>query len=116
VSAPDDHLLHVVSARREMSWQSFRTVFDALYAQVGGECAEDVAFIRSRALRLLDWLGHCDVSGRQGTDRIFAAPPVLARLPVTGFVHAVLCGARSPRTAGILQEACERHGCDLMTL
>jgi hypothetical protein len=115
VSTHDDHLLYVITARRELNWQAFRKVFDALYAQanLGGDGDEDVSHLRSRALRVLDWLGHCDVAARGETDCIFAAPPVLARLPVTGFVHAVLCGARSPCTAVVLRAACERHGCDL---
>jgi hypothetical protein len=114
VSALDDYLLYVISAWREMSWPSFRKVFDALYTQArkGEEGEEDVSLIRSRSLRVLDWLGHCDVCARQGADRIFAAPPVLARLPVTGFIHAVLCGARAPCTAETMLEACKRHGCD----
>jgi hypothetical protein len=111
MSGHDDDLLHIVSAWREMNWQSFRKAFDTLHAQAaaGGAGEEDVSRLRSRALRLLDWLGHCDVSARGGTDRIYAAPPVFARLPVAEAAQAVLCGARSPRTAEILRDMCRRR-------
>jgi hypothetical protein len=116
VSECEDYLLHIVSAWKEMSWQSFRKAFDTLYAQLAPvRTAEDEAAsrLRWRALRLLDWMGHCDVSARGGEYRIFAAPAVVARLPATGSARAILCGARSPGTAKVLRSACERHRCQL---
>jgi hypothetical protein len=111
-----DNLLYVISARQEMSWPSFRRAFDALHARTAegeDEDGEPVQLLRWRALRLLDWLGHCDVSVREDTDRIYAAPAVLARLPLSGPPQAVLCGSRSPRTADALAAACRQHRCGL---
>ncbi len=99
MSEYDDGLLHIVSAWQEMSWQSFRKAFDALHARVapaGSADTEAVSRLRWRALRLLDWLGHCDVSAREGTERIYAAPPVLARVPGT-FVRLELFSLQAPR-------------------
>ena len=114
MSERDDDLLHIVSAWQEMSWPSFRSAFDSLHARLGragDPGVEAGSRLRWRALRLLDWLGHCDVPGRHGANRIFAAPAVLARLPVTGFPEAILCGTRSPRTSVVLEDACRRHRC-----
>lgn len=114
MSAHDDLLLHVISARGEMSWQSFRKAFDALHARATqSESDVDVSLLRARSLRVFDWLGHCDVSGQGSAERIYAAPPMLARLPVAGAGKAVLCGARSPRAGEELAEVCRRLGCRL---
>ncbi len=116
MSEREDDLLHIVSAWRVLSWRSFRKVFDILQARLGRVGDQDVlagSRVRRRALNLFDWLGHCDVPAGAAADRIYCAPPVLARLPGTRLPQAVLCGARSPHTTDVLQSACLRHRCRL---
>lgn len=113
------HLLYVLSARRKMSWRSFKEVFDAL-ATTGGsthyqpESARDGdwegRFARRQTASVLDALAHCDFDWEEGGGRVYVAPPVLARLPRAGLPQAVLCGARSPQTYNQLEKACVAHG------
>ncbi len=111
MSADDDELLHVVSAWGEVSWRSFRNVFDILHARFGQVRESDMLSIRRRrVLDLLDWLAHCDVGGDGAARRIHCAPPLLAGLPGRS-PQAVLCGARSPHTADDLRNTCLRHRC-----
>jgi len=112
----EDDLLYIVSAWGGLSWRSFRKVFDILHARLGRTGDENGlagSRMRWRALNILDWLGHCDVPTGAAFNRIYCAPPVLARLPGTGLPHAVMCGARSPDTTDVLSSACLRHGCRL---
>jgi hypothetical protein len=112
----DDYLLYVLSAWREMSWSSFRSAYDALYVlcmSYSCDRPQQARFVRWRALRSLEWLGHAESVFDERRSTVYAAPPVLARLPVAGFPTAVLCGARSPHTIAALYDACAKHGCIL---
>lgn len=105
-----DTLLYVLSARGEMSWPEFKKVYDYLHTihVLPNELGEtNIRFSRSQAARALDSLGHCDLDFSKESQRIYAAPPVLARLPRTGIPQAVLAGARFPQTIPKLVEACK---------
>lgn len=60
------------------------------------------------ALRALDWLGHCEITGCKGRVTISLARASLARLPGLGEAQAVLTGARSATTLSELQELCRQ--------
>src|SRR5262249_12744201 len=106
MSEIDDYLLYTLSACREMSWHNFKNAFDALSLKY---CPQDpyktgeARHVRWRTLRSLEWLGHAESAFEEGRSTLYAAPPVLARLPISGIPTAVLCGARSPSTAGTLR-------------
>ena len=110
----DDYLLYAISAVREMSWKAYKNVFDSLYIKYGqgdSRGAEGARQVRWRSLGVLERLGHIDSVFDSGKGTVYVAPPVLARLPVSGLPQAVLCGARSPETKGAVQAACRSHGC-----
>lgn len=103
-----DFLLYVISAWRQMSWPAFKRAFDTLYMRHLASSASPqtpISRFRQRTVRLLDALGHLDVDFREGGGSVYAAPPLLARLPKAGLPEAVLCGARSPRTVSEILEA-----------
>jgi hypothetical protein len=112
----DDYLLYAVSAWRQMSWQNFKKVFDALclrYAAGGSHENGSARHFAWQSLRTLDYLGHADAVFDSNQSTVFAAPAVLCRLPVSGFPQAVLCGARSPGTRAALEEARRGLPCTL---
>lgn len=114
MSEERDHLLYVISARHEMTWSAFWQSFDLLFMPVACSADTDlgeVRFQRSQTRRALECLAHCDFEFGPNGSRVFAAPPVLARLPIAGFPQAVLCGARSPQTLSQVEDACSEHGC-----
>jgi hypothetical protein len=104
-----DRLLFVLSARREIGWSAFKKAFDDLYAKrlerYGHTNGEPPRFERFRAALLLSALGHCDMV-RRGSIRLFAAPAILAALPLPGLPQAIVCGARSPETFAVARKAC----------
>ena len=74
------------------------------------ETVEAVHYRRQHTLQILDWLGHCDVEFSEAGSKIYASPPALARLPISGLPQAVLCGARAPQSIRNLREVCSRRG------
>lgn len=94
---PGDQLLYVISAKQRMSWSEFKSAADTLlFADMTG--VADWPFTRHRILRMIECLGHCDITFGEHGGTIYAAPPVLVRLPTSGGVTAVLTGARSPES------------------
>jgi hypothetical protein len=116
---PGDILLFGLSAWKQTSWSAFKKAFDEIYLiRLSSEEIRDtgpVHFERSRALRTLVTLGHCDVEF-SGTASITIAPPVLASLPYRGLPRAVLCGSWSPTTVETLQKLCSQSPQSLRTI
>lgn len=111
----DDYLLFAVSAWRQMSWQNFKKVFDALYVKYGAATGENgsTGQLAGRSLRVLECLGHVDATFEASQSTVVAAPAALCRLPISGFPQAVLCGARAPSTKAALEDACRGLPCTL---
>ncbi|MBE9123475.1 hypothetical protein IQ269_22410 [Tychonema sp. LEGE 07199] len=117
MSETSEKLLYVISAKKQVAWLSFKQTFDYLYNIEMGVREEDtdkdrIKNQRFQAIRALDSLGHCDFyfSGDSSHNKVYAAPPVLVRLPCAGFPQAILAGARSPATIQQLSEACQSAG------
>ncbi len=104
-----DILLFVLSAWRQTPWRDFKRCFDEIQRKSATASSYDAAQTatshRWRALRDLSTLGHIDLQLGPGDIRVFAAPPVLVRLPTLGNLKAVLCGARSPNFLEDIQSA-----------
>ena len=113
MSRDSDQLLYVVSAKKEISWKSFKEAFDYLYTlqaiSTDGE-RDGIKFKRFQTVRALGALGHCDVDFNGNDSKVYAAAPVLVRLPCAGFPQAILAGARSPQTIEKLSDACKSIG------
>lgn len=112
-----EKLLYVISAKKELAWLSFKETFDYLYNLDTGFREEStdkdgIKNQRLQAIRALDSLGHCDFnfSDDRSKSKVYAAPPVLVRLPCAGFPQAILAGARSPNTIKQLSDACQSAG------
>ena len=102
---PGDVLLYAVSAERDVAWDRFKRIVDAMCAP-DNRLANEMKHVRTEAVEVGSMLGHWDAV-HTGTDRrIAVAPPVLARLPWPGLPRAVLCGSRSPDTIGEVREVC----------
>lgn len=117
MSETSEKLLYVISAKKELAWLSFKETFDCLYnleTRVREESTEKdgIKNQRLQAIRALDSLGHCDFnfSEDRSKNKVYAAPPVLLRLPCAGFPQAILAGARSPVTIQQLSDACQSAG------
>jgi hypothetical protein len=111
MSKDSDQLLYVVSAKNEMSWASFKEAFNYLYTLQVDSIDRERDGIKSKrfqTVRALDALGHCDFDFNE--NKVYAAPPVLVRLPCAGFPQAILTGARSPQTIEKLSDACKSIG------
>ena len=113
MSRDSDQLLYVVSAKKEISWKSFKEAFDYLYTlqaiSTDGE-RDGIKFKRFQTVRALGALGHCDVDFNGNDSKVYAAAPVLVRLPCAGFPQVILAGARSPQTIQKLSDACQSIG------
>jgi hypothetical protein len=105
-------LLFAVSAQRQLSWQAFAHVLNAIFV-ADERIALDIKHVRSAVASLGDALGHWEVVADGSSARICIAPPVLASLPRPGLPTAVLCGARSPDTLPSLSQACGNAGVEL---
>jgi hypothetical protein len=103
-----DQLAYVLSAKNELSWGLFKSVFDSLI-KASQDTVEDVPILRYRILRLLDSLGHCDFLFDKGVGSIFVCPATVARLPLRECV-GVLTGARSPGTLAALDKISRKLG------
>ncbi|MEZ2317974.1 MAG: hypothetical protein ACBR15_03090 [Microcoleus sp.] len=117
MSETSEKLLYVISAKKELAWLSFKEIFDYLYNLETGVREENtdndgIKKKRYQAIRALDSLGHCDFyfSDDSSKSKVYAAPPVLVRLPCAGFPQAILAGARSPATIQQLSDACQSVG------
>ncbi|WP_293123710.1 hypothetical protein [Microcoleus sp. bin38.metabat.b11b12b14.051] len=117
MSETSEKLLYVISAKKELAWLSFKETFDYLYNLETGVREENIdkdgiKNKRLQAIRALDSLGHCDFnfSDDSSKNKVYAAPPVLVRLPCTGFPQAILAGARSPATIAQLSNTCQSVG------
>ncbi|AFZ08876.1 hypothetical protein Osc7112_4581 [Oscillatoria nigro-viridis PCC 7112] len=114
MSETSEKLLYVISAKKEVAWLSFKETFDYLYNLETGAMEENTGIKNKRlqTIRALNSLGHCDFdfSGDRSKSKVYAAPPVLVRLPCAGFPQAILAGARSPATIAQLSEACQSVG------
>lgn len=117
MSETSEKLLYVISAKKELAWLSFKETFDYLYNLETGLREENtdkdgIKNKRLQAIRALDSLGHCDFnfSGDSSKNKVYAASPVLVRLPSAGFPQAILAGARSPNTIQQLSDACQSAG------
>ncbi|MCC3405983.1 MAG: hypothetical protein JGK17_10400 [Microcoleus sp. PH2017_10_PVI_O_A] len=112
-----EKLLYVISAQGKVSWENFKKYFEQLSGFKTGEIEENtekksLKYPRFETMRALNSLGHCDwdFSGDRSKSEVYAAPPVLVRLPCAGFPQAILAGARSPVTIAQLSEACQSVG------
>ncbi|WP_341731447.1 hypothetical protein [Microcoleus sp. EPA2] len=117
MSETNEKLLYVISAKKELAWLSFKETFDYLYNLETGVREENtdkdgIKNKRYQAIRALDSLGHCDFnfSDDRSKNKVYAASPVLVRLPCAGFPQAILAGARSPNTIQQLSDACQSAG------
>lgn len=117
MSETSEKMLYVISAKKELAWPSFKETFDYLYNLETGVREEntDIDGIKNKRLqtiRALDSLGHCDFnfSDDSSKNKVYAASPVLVRLPCAGFPQAILAGARSPATIKQLSDACQSVG------
>ena len=112
-----EKLLYIISAKKEVTWLSFKETFDYLYNLETGVREENtdkdgIKNKRFQVIRALDSLGHCDFnfSDDSSKSKAYAAPPLLVRLPSAGFPQAILAGARSPATIKQLSDACQSVG------
>lgn len=111
-----EYMLYALSAWREMSWGSFREIFDALCVKLAAAGTHEDGSTRIQAwssLRALECLGHADTAWVEGRGKIMVAPAALCRLPFSGSPQAILCGARAPGTRAALERACEALPCSL---
>jgi hypothetical protein len=105
----EDRLLYVISAKSEITWSSFKEIFDSLYtsaAHLGEFDLDSLPYRRLETMRAIEALGHCDFFFGGKGNKVCVTPPVLARLPFAGLPQAVLAGARSPQTVDQLAEFC----------
>lgn len=109
MQAPNDALLHIISARESLTWQQYKEVTDSMLVSRPGASSIQIStkMQRERLLRGLASLGHCDVIEKSGARKIYIAPSFAARTPIAGLPTAIICGSRSPkvgeRLASLLQ-------------
>lgn len=112
MSRDSDELLYVISAKKEMSWSSFKEAFNYLYQlhSINNDEQENLNSYRLSTVRAFDSLGHCEFSFAETNSKVYVAPPVLVRLPCAGFPQAILAGARTPNIIDKLTCVCESVG------
>ncbi|WP_204102989.1 MULTISPECIES: hypothetical protein [Spirulina sp. CCY15215] len=110
-----DQLLSVISAKRDMSWKSFKDTFDYFYhrEEKSGDREENqnikkLKDLRFKTVRGLESLAHCDYNFNK--KRLYIASPALVRIPCMGFPQAILTGSRSPQTISELSKICKSVG------
>jgi hypothetical protein len=112
VSDARDQLLYVITARKEISWSTFKAIFDSLAARSNAGTERDRGdprrYARRRLVRALDALGHCEVAFTETQGSISVTQPTLCRLPISGLPQGVLTGARSPSTVPYLVDICRQ--------
>jgi hypothetical protein len=110
-----DHLLNAISSRGSVSWQAFKDIYYEVKSALSGANGISQPARRyevSVCARRLQSLGHCDCDF-SGSGTVYAAPPVLARLPFSGRVLAVLAGARTAAQIEAFAAAAKREGAEL---
>lgn len=107
---PGDRLLYTLSAKVDLSWPSFKRLFELLCgSHLAPADLEDAGLARYETARGFDALGHIEVD-LGSSFRIYAAPPALALLPTAGIPEAVMTGARSPRSMDDWRERAHSYG------
>jgi len=96
MSSEPDRLLHVMTAKGELSWSAAKRVLDELY-RASESFRRDPSFSRGRILRFMDAFGFCDFAFSEGHGRISVCPAAFVRLPLRQ-CSALLVGARGPTT------------------
>jgi hypothetical protein len=112
VSVDSDELLYIISAKKQMSWLSFKQAFNYLYnlqTTSDEQVEENLKKKRLLMVGILDSLGHCEFDFTE-QNKVYIAPPVLVRLPCAGFPQAILAGARTPGMIDKLANACKSVG------
>jgi hypothetical protein len=89
-------LLHVLSAKRELSWNAFRRAFDVLTMRETLDIP-NASFARSLLLRRFESLAHAELVHSDHARRVVVSPSTLARLP-SEEPTGILCGCRSVET------------------
>ena len=100
-----DQLLQTLSSLGHMSMDRFNVAFDAM--QLNKKDDQYVHGIRSKAIRFLDALGHCEFDFEKR--KVYVCPPLLVSLPISGLPNAVLTGARTPFIIKKIKEFAESH-------
>ena len=97
-----EQILQTLSTLGRISLQEFNSAFGAIQNRRLKDRERDLHETRRRAIRFLDALGHCefDFDRRQ----VYACPPFLVTLPVSGLHNAVLTGARTPLMIQMIKE------------
>ncbi len=107
-----DRLLYILSAKQDLSWTAFKSMFDALYPSISSASDLERQDIKNKRLKVvrrsLDALGHCDFDFT--SNRVYVSPPTLVRLPDPLQPLAVLAGTRSPQTLEQIKDACNVLG------
>lgn len=107
---PGDRLLYALSAKVDLSWSSFKKLFELLCgSHLVPADLQDAGLVRYETVRGFDALGHVELDLGSSL-RIYAAPPALALLPGAGIPEAVLAGARSPRSMDEWREQAHPYG------
>lgn len=97
-----NELLFWLSARREGSWQQFRSAVEYLHScddasHAMGDITETNEFPLHQQYRVnLECLSHVEFFSNQCENGWRVTPPTLAVHPTLNGVRAILCGARSP--------------------
>lgn len=108
-----DELLYVISAKKEMSWLSFKQVFNYLHSLTktfSSNNGDDTEKEILSTVRILNSLGYCEFDFTDNHRRVYIAPPAIVRLPSGGFPQAILSGFRTPTTIDQLRSACKSLG------
>lgn len=109
-----DELLYVISAKKEMSWFSFKQAFNYIYNLTKTTSSDngddDIEKKISQTVRILNSLGHCEFDFTDNHRKVYIAPPALVRLPSGGFPQAILAGFRTPTSIDKLNIACKSIG------
>jgi hypothetical protein len=99
-----DLLLYVISARSELSWSVYKSVFDTLASKEQLQY-ENVGVARAICAWNLDALAFCEFFGGSSDRKLTSVPTHLVRLP-TVQPKAVLTGARAISTLEHISAIC----------
>jgi hypothetical protein len=99
-----DLLLYVLSARGELSWSVYKSVFDTLASKERLRY-ENVGIARAICAWNLDALGFCEFFGGSSDRKLTSVPTHLVRLP-TVQPKSVLTGARAISTLENISTIC----------
>lgn len=107
-----DELLYVISIKKKISWEEFNKFLELLYNrhQNGNFDENKIKNNRNKVVNFLQALGHCEFDFCDKNRKVYAAPPVLVRLPLLDSAQAILAGARTPQTINKLRDSCQYFG------